>query len=91
VLSVFSGIGSDILVLKRLGISIGTMIFVEHDRVAMHVIKHNHDCTYNKNLPIDGIKYMYIGRSTLISVAFLFTTIPILVQIPNLKDCHSKQ
>ena len=43
VLEVFSGIGSGVLALKRLGIAISTLIVVEHDPIAAFVCKSNHE------------------------------------------------
>lgn len=42
VLSIFSGIGSDLLVLKRLGIEIQNCIVVEHDSFAQAVCSAHH-------------------------------------------------
>lgn len=47
VLDLFSGIGSGIIVLKRLSIAIKTVIVVEKDRVATYVTKRNHDKNFN--------------------------------------------
>ena len=33
------------------------VIFVETDKVAMHVMRHNHDTTYNKALSDSGIEH----------------------------------
>ena len=41
--NLFGGIGSSIVALKRLGISISKIIHVEHDKVANHVFRWNHD------------------------------------------------
>lgn len=43
VLSLFSGIGSGILALKRLNISIGNLVVVEHDSVAEAVCSSHHN------------------------------------------------
>jgi hypothetical protein len=44
--NLFGGIGTSIVVLKRLGISIQKIIHVEHDKVATHVFRWNHDPSY---------------------------------------------
>jgi len=58
VLYMFSGIGSGIVALKRLGVAIKKVICVDDDLVASHVNKHNHDCTYHKQAPPDHIEYI---------------------------------
>eukprot|EP01083_Nonionella_stella_P057229 150313_1 len=58
VLDVFSGIGSGIVVLKKLGIAIKTVISVEDDPLAAHVAKYNHDSNYNGNISPDNIQYV---------------------------------
>jgi hypothetical protein len=35
------------------------VIHIEHDKIANHVFKHRHDPSYNKDLPEDGIEYVY--------------------------------
>lgn len=50
------------IALKNLKIDIGTIIHVEHDKVATHVYKSNHDCCYNQNLVKDGIRHVYIEK-----------------------------
>jgi hypothetical protein len=60
VMSVFSGIGSELVTLKRLRIAIKTVVSIDHDRIATHVAKWNHDCRYNKNLVDDGICYVWL-------------------------------
>jgi site-specific DNA-cytosine methylase len=57
--SLFSGIGGDMVCLKRLKIAIGKIIHVEWDKVATHVFKSNHDPAYGGNLPSDGIEFVY--------------------------------
>lgn len=59
-MSVFSGIGSELVSLKRLGIAIKTVVSIDHDRVATHVAKWNHDCQYNTELVDDGIQYIWL-------------------------------
>ena len=44
--NLFGGIGSAIVALKRLNIAIQEIIHVEHDKVANHVYRWNHDDTY---------------------------------------------
>jgi site-specific DNA-cytosine methylase len=55
----FSGIGSGLVSLKRLGIKISKVIHVEHDKIATHVYKTNHDTRYNTELAPDGIEHVY--------------------------------
>jgi hypothetical protein len=43
VLSLFSGVGGDLLVLKRLEIDIGTVVCVEHDHFASAVCRANNE------------------------------------------------
>ena len=62
VLDVFAGIGSAIVVLKRLGIDIAKVIHVEHDKVATHVYRWNHDRIYNPDLPEDGIEHVFVEK-----------------------------
>jgi hypothetical protein len=62
ILDAFAGVGSAILVLKRLGIAISTVIHVEHDKVSTHVYRWNHDKAYNPNLPDDGIKHVIVEK-----------------------------
>lgn len=61
VLDCFAGVGTALCVLKRLEIEIQKIIFVEHDKVARHVYRFNHDHTYNSSLPEDhgGINHVY--------------------------------
>jgi hypothetical protein len=44
--NLFGGVGSAIVVLKRLGIAVSKFIHVEHDKVAAHVCRWNHDPNY---------------------------------------------
>jgi hypothetical protein len=60
VLDLFAGIGSGVLALKRLGIKISKIIHVEHDKIATHVYRWNHDPSYNTSLQEDGIEHVYI-------------------------------
>lgn len=62
VLDCFAGIGTGLVVLKRLKIDVAKVIYVEHDKVAKHVYRSNHDHTYNTNLPDDGIKHLFIEK-----------------------------
>ena len=59
VLDVFSGIGSAILILKKLKISMSKAIHVDIDPVARHVSKFNHCTEYNNDLYDDGIEHVY--------------------------------
>jgi site-specific DNA-cytosine methylase len=60
VLDCFAGVGTGIVVLKRLGIAIRKIIHVEYDLVASHVYRSNHDRAYNETLPDDGgIEHVY--------------------------------
>ena len=64
VLDAFTGIGTGTVVLKRLGIAMSKIIHVEHDKVATHLHKYNHDRNYNPDLPDDGgIEHVYNYRS----------------------------
>ncbi|KAL7577334.1 hypothetical protein ACA910_002071 [Epithemia clementina (nom. ined.)] len=47
VLDVFGGVGTAIVVLKRLGISMSKILHVENDKVATHVYRSHHDSLYN--------------------------------------------
>ena len=60
VLDVFSGIGGAEIALKKLGIDIQRVIVVEHDPVARHVYRHNHDHTYGGGATDDGIEYIFL-------------------------------
>lgn len=63
VVDMFAGVGTASVVLKRLGIKIKKVIYVEHDKIATHVYRFNHDRTYNKELPEDGgIQYVYYRK-----------------------------
>jgi site-specific DNA-cytosine methylase len=66
--NMFGGIGSAIVALKRLSIAIGTIVHVEHDKVATHVYRWNHDEQYathtsdrrsNRTTVSDGIQHIY--------------------------------
>lgn len=50
VVDAFAGIGSAIVVLKRLGIAIKKIIHIEHDKVANFVYKTNHDFNFVQHL-----------------------------------------
>jgi site-specific DNA-cytosine methylase len=54
-LELFSGIGSGIVALKKLGIAIKTVITVEHDSVAHFVYKYN--CNQN-----DSIEHLHVEK-----------------------------
>lgn len=60
VLDVFAGVGAALVVLKRLGIAMSKVVHVEHDKIATHVVRHNHDKHYNPEAPDDGIVHVYI-------------------------------
>jgi len=60
VLDVFSGIGGAEIALKKLGIDIQRVIVVEHDPVARHVYRQNHDHTYGGGATDDGIEYIFL-------------------------------
>jgi len=60
VLDCFAGIGTAVLILKKLGVNIRTVIHVEHDKVATHVYRWNHDSTYNQQTEDDGINHVYL-------------------------------
>lgn len=57
----FAGIGSGLVSLKRLGIKISKVIHVEHDKIATHIYKSNHDSLYNTELAPDGIEHVYFS------------------------------
>lgn len=61
VLDMFAGVGTAIVVLKRLGISMTRVIHCEHDKVATHVYRANHD-KYNNESSHDGIEHLYISK-----------------------------
>jgi site-specific DNA-cytosine methylase len=57
----FAGIGSAIVSLKRLGVAMAKIIHCEHDKVATHVYKYNHDANYNpKLLKEDGLSCEHV-------------------------------
>jgi hypothetical protein len=62
VLDAFAGVGTGIVALKRLGIDIAKVIHVEHDKVATHVYRWNHDPTYNLELPEDDIQHVFVEK-----------------------------
>ena len=49
VLDCFAEVGTGILVLKKLGISIEKVIYVEHDNVTWHVFLSNHSKEYSND------------------------------------------
>lgn len=61
VLDVFAGVGAALVVLKRLGIAMSTVIHVEHDKIATHVVRYNHDKEYNSDVANDGIQHVYVS------------------------------
>ncbi|KAL7552441.1 hypothetical protein ACHAWF_015678, partial [Thalassiosira exigua] len=58
VLCVNAGIGSVAVALKCLNIKVATIIHVEADRVAQHVIRSSHDCCYGETKDDDGIVHV---------------------------------
>jgi hypothetical protein len=60
VLDCYAGVGTGVLVLKRLKIQVAKVIHVEHDKVATHVYRSNHDHYYNSKLPDDGVEHVFI-------------------------------
>lgn len=60
VLDVFAGIGAALVVLKRLNIAMSKVVHVEHDEIANHVVRRNHDHQHNPSLSDDGIEHVYI-------------------------------
>lgn len=62
VLDAFAGVGTGVVALKRLGIDIAKVIHVEHDKVATHVYRWNHDHTYNTELPDDDIQHVFVEK-----------------------------
>ena len=61
VLDVFAGIGAALVVLKRLHIAMSKVVHVEHDEIANHVVRRNHDHQHNPSLSDDGIEHVYIS------------------------------
>lgn len=61
VLDVFAGVGAAMVVLKRLGIGMSKVVHVEHDEIANHVVRHNHDHQHNSDVPDDGIEHVYLS------------------------------
>jgi hypothetical protein len=61
VLDVFAGIGAALVVLKRLRIDMSKVVHVEHDEIANHVVRRNHDHQHNASLSDDGIEHVYIS------------------------------
>lgn len=60
VLDAFAGIGTGIVVLKRLKIDIAKIIHVENDKVSTHVYRWNHDPSYNPDLPNDDVEHVLV-------------------------------
>ena len=56
----FGGIGSAVVAMKLNGIAIQKIIHVDHDKVATHVHRWNHDPEYNSNLPPDPIDIEHV-------------------------------
>jgi hypothetical protein len=86
VLDAFAGVGTGIVVLKRLGIDIAKVIHVEHDKVATHVYRWNHDPTYNPDLPEDGIQHVFVDAWK----AFEENWESLCDEHGRKFDCHSK-
>jgi hypothetical protein len=61
VLDVFAGIGAALVVLKRLRIDMSKVVHVEHDEIANHVVRRNHDHQHNASLSDDGIEHVSIS------------------------------
>jgi predicted RNA methylase len=61
VLDVFAGIGAALVALKRLRIAMSKVVHVEHDEIANHVVRRNHDHKHNTSLSDDGIEHVYIS------------------------------
>lgn len=62
VLDVFAGVGAALVVLKRLGIDISKVVHVEHDEIATHVVRRNHDRQHNSDALDDGIEHVYLSK-----------------------------
>lgn len=60
VLDLFGGIGSSVVVLKRLKIAMSKIVHVEHDKVANYVYKYWH-CSSKTNKDNDGIEHVFIS------------------------------
>mmetsp|Transcript_39283 Transcript_39283/g.81511 ORF Transcript_39283/g.81511 Transcript_39283/m.81511 type:complete len:1105 (+) Transcript_39283:61-3375(+) len=63
VLDLFGGVGTSILALKRNRISVSKVVSCEHDKVATHVYRENHDPTYSESnlvkISNSGIDHVY--------------------------------
>jgi hypothetical protein len=57
VIDAFCGIGSGLVCLKRLGISLKSVISIEHDQVAHRVFEHHHNSTRD-----EGVTYRSLDR-----------------------------
>ena len=60
VLDLFGGIGSSVVVLKRLKIAMTKVVHVEHDKVANYVYKYWH-CYKGNKKDKDGIEHIFIS------------------------------
>jgi hypothetical protein len=60
VLDAFAGMGTGIVVLKRLKIDIAKIVHVENDKVSTHVYRWNHDPSYNPDLPKDDVEQVFV-------------------------------
>jgi len=55
----FGGIGSGLVVLKKLQIAMKKVVHVDIDAVAQHVVRFKHDITYNERLVPDDIEHVF--------------------------------
>jgi hypothetical protein len=64
VLDMFAGIGTAVVALKRLGLDISKVVHVEHDKIATHVYRYNHDPAYNDILSDQGgnVEHVYVRK-----------------------------
>jgi C-5 cytosine-specific DNA methylase len=58
----FGGIGSAVVALKLNGIAMKKIIHVDHDKVATHVHKWNHDPEYNPSLTPDYCEHIHYNK-----------------------------
>jgi len=88
VLSLFGGIGTALVALKRLDIDIKRHVHVEHNSVATHVVRNNHDSLYNPQLPNDGIVHTYVNKFEDFSVemALEYGPIDLIIAGPPCQD-----
>jgi len=64
-LDCFAGVGTGAVCLKRLGIAVEKVIYVDIDKVARHVYRHNHDAMFStkEGMYDDGIEHVYEYKS----------------------------